>query len=70
MTIFILKTEGIRKERDIIQIRDVQFRLIAYFRLGNPDKELDNCDLSDNKEMILETASKIPYGIIEEIILD
>ena len=67
MTIHILKTKGTDKLPDHIQIRDAKFRLMAYFKIKNPDRALEKCNLIDKIELILGIAGKIPYGKIEKV---
>ena len=64
---YILKIQGTKKIPDFIQIRDHDFTLIAYFRINNPKRALGRCNLLDKMDQILEIASKLPYGQVQEL---
>ena len=64
---YILKIKGKAKIPDYIQIRDNKFTLIAYFRVDNIERGLNQSGLSIHSEKIKNAISKIEYGKIESI---
>jgi hypothetical protein len=70
MTIYILKIEGTAKIPDYIQIRNEDFTLIAYFRINNPLRALNRCNLQNKTDQIIEIAGKLPYGKVEKVVFD
>ena len=66
MTVYILKIRGTEKIPDYIQIRDDKFRLLAYFKIKNPKRALEKCNLASKAERILEIAETLPYGKLEK----
>jgi hypothetical protein len=64
---YILKIQGTRKIPDFIQIRDDEFTLIAYFRINNPKRALNRCNLLDKMDQILEIAENLPYGQVRQL---
>lgn len=64
---YIIKIEGTAKIPDFVQIRDDDFTLIAYFRINNPRHALFRCRLIDKQDHIVELATKLPYGKIQEL---
>jgi hypothetical protein len=70
MKIYILKTEGIGKMADHVQIRDEKLRLIAFFNINHPEKSLESCGLSAWHQKITEAAAMVPYGKIEGLTLE
>jgi hypothetical protein len=67
MTLYILKIQGTRKIPDYIQIRDMDFTLVAYFRINNPRRALSRCNLLDHLDQIVEIAGSLPYGKIYKL---
>ncbi|MBE0648560.1 MAG: fructose-6-phosphate aldolase [Bacteroidales bacterium] len=61
---YIVKIQGTTKIPDFIQIRDDDFTLIAYFRINNPRRALNRCNLIDKQDEIIGLAKKLPYGKI------
>ena len=67
MIIYIFKIQGTTKIPDYIQIRDMDFTLIAYFRLNNPRRALIRCNLLDKMDEIISIAKELPYGEIRKL---
>jgi len=61
---YIVKIQGTANIPDFIQIRDNDFTLIAYFRINNPRKALQRCNLIHQEARILKLAADLPYGKI------
>ncbi|MFZ4521865.1 MAG: hypothetical protein ACOYNC_09175 [Bacteroidales bacterium] len=59
---YILKTEGVGKVPDYIQIRDDSFALIAYFKVTSPRTALERCGLILKMEEILAILNDLDYG--------
>ena len=64
---YILKIRGTSKIPDYIQIRDVDFSLIAYFKISHPKTALTRCNLIDKQEDIIEIARGLEYGKIQKL---
>ncbi len=64
---YILKTKGIGKIPDFVQIRDENFALIAYFKITNPQTALARCNLLDKKDEILNIIGGLAYGKIQKL---
>ena len=67
---FIIKIKGKSKIPDYVQIRDKNYTLIAYFRADRPEKHLEKAGLADYQEYIMELVSKLPFGILTNLILN
>lgn len=61
---YILKIKGGVKIPGYIQIRDNNFTLIDYFRVGHKSSWLDQYGFSDKKDEILKLIQELPYGKI------
>ena len=64
---FVLKIKGNGKIPDHIQIRDVNFTLIAYFKLGNHIQALKKCNLIRYEKEFVNIITEIPYGEIKPL---
>ncbi len=64
---YILKTQGCDKIPDYIQIRDLNFSLIAHFKAKSPNRAIFKHGLSFQRTQILELINQIPYGILTKI---
>jgi len=64
---YIIKIQGTKKIPDFIQIRIDDFTLVAYFRINNPRRALNRCNLIDKQDQIIELARKLPYGKIQKL---
>jgi len=64
---YIIKIQGTKKIPDFIQIRNDDFTLVAYFRINNPRRALNRCNLIDKQDQIIELARKLPYGKIQKL---
>ena len=67
---FVLKIKGNGKIPDHIQIRDANFTLIAYFKLGNHTNALKRCNLSQYEKKFISFIKKIPYGEIKPLTIN
>ncbi|MCK9204493.1 MAG: hypothetical protein M0P58_08695 [Bacteroidales bacterium] len=65
--IYILKIKGTQRIPDYIQIRDEEFKLIAYFKATNPKTALARCNLLDKIDQILAIANNLEYGKIRKL---
>lgn len=64
---YLLKVKGKAKIPDYVQLRDHTFTLIAYFRLDRPERALEKSGLESYAEMIIKSASEIPFGEVHQI---
>ena len=69
LVLFLLKIEGTRRVPDYIQIRDEDFKLIAYFKISNPRTSLVRCNLLDHMDEILQAAAQLEYGKIRKMVI-
>ncbi len=69
VVLFLLKIEGTRRVPDYIQIRDEDFKLIAYFKISNPRTSLVRCNLLDHMDEILQAAAQLEYGKIRKMVI-
>lgn len=63
---YILKIKGNGKIPDHVQLRDDDFTLVAYFKVGNHAQALKKCGLSAYENEFANFAASIPYGIIKQ----
>ncbi|MBY0244713.1 MAG: fructose-6-phosphate aldolase [Sphingobacteriaceae bacterium] len=59
---YLLKTKGIAKIPDYVQLRDEGFTLLAYFRVDRPDKSLEKIGLGDKQAHIMQIINDAPFG--------
>ena len=64
---YILKVKGQVKIPDFIQLRDKDFRLIAYFRVDRPLKDLDKYGLDGKEEQLKEIIQNLEVGTVKKI---
>lgn len=64
---YLLKVKGKAKIPDYVQLRDNSFSLVAYFRLDRPERALEKSGLEAFSEVILKTASEMPFGEVRPI---
>jgi len=64
MNYHIIKVKGVAKIPDYVQLRDDKFTLLAYFRVGRPEKSLDKAGLHDKTEYIMNVIKDLPFGQI------
>jgi len=59
---FILKVKGQAKIPHYIQLRDENFRLIAYFRVDRPLVNLEKYGLAGKEEELKKVIEELEYG--------
>ena len=64
---YILKVQGQAKIPNYIQLRDDNFRLIAYFRVDRPLKDLGKYGLEGKDQELREVIDKLEYGTVKKL---
>jgi len=64
---YILKTKGMAKIPDYVQIRDNNFVLICHFRVDKPQMALDKQNFKKTTDEIIEIINTIPFGKLTEV---
>ena len=64
---YILKIRGTGKIPDHLQIRDEDFKLLAYFKVTNPKTALSRCNLLHKQAELLSIAEGLEYGKIQKL---
>ena len=59
---YIIKVKGKAKIPDHVQLRDVNFVLIAYFRADKPIKKAERYGLEGKEVRLKEIIDNLPYG--------
>lgn len=68
--IFLIKIQGKNKIPDYVQLRDENYKLLAYFRADRPEKALSKCGFDDHMQQFIEIINNIPFGKMKKIQLN
>jgi len=68
--IFLIKIQGKNKIPDYVQIRDQNYKLLAYFRADRPEKALSKCGFDARIPQFIEIINNIPFGKMKKIQFD
>ena len=64
---YIIKVKGKAKIPDYIQLRDVNFVLVAYFRADRPLKKLEKYGLEGKEIELSRIIENLSYGKLEPL---
>lgn len=64
---YIIKVKGKAKIPDYIQIRDVNFVLVAYFRTDRPMKNVEKFGLEGKEEELAALIAGLPFGKLQKL---
>ncbi|TVP46375.1 MAG: fructose-6-phosphate aldolase [Mongoliibacter sp.] len=64
---YIIKVKGKAKIPDYIQIRDLNFVLVAYFRADRPLKNLEKFGLEGKEKELEELINQLPFGKLQKL---
>ncbi len=64
---YILKTKGIAKIPDYVQIRDKDFVLICHFRADKPHMALNKQNFKKPASELVEIINNLPFGKLTEV---
>lgn len=64
---YFLKTKGTNLIPDFMQVRDINFTLIAHFRVDRFAENLSKINISKNKEEVIKDIENLEYGVLFEI---
>lgn len=64
---YIIKVKGKAKIPDYIQIRDVDFVLVAYFRADRPMKNVEKFGLEGKEEELAALIAGLPFGKLQKL---
>ncbi|EOZ95498.1 MULTISPECIES: hypothetical protein [Cyclobacteriaceae] len=64
---YIIKVKGKAKIPDYIQIRDLNFVLVAYFRADRPMKNLEKFGLEGKEKELEELINQLPFGKLQKL---
>lgn len=64
---YIIKVKGKAKIPDYIQIRDVNFVLVAYFRADRPLKNIEKFGLEGKEAQLEEVIKNLPFGKLQKL---
>lgn len=64
---FVLKIKGKAKIPDYVQLRDEEYKLIAYFRLDRPEKALSKAGFAANEDEMMQFIHSIEYGSVSRL---
>ena len=64
---YILKTRGMAKIPDYVQIRDDNFVLICHFRVDKPNQTLDKQNFKKSTEEIIEVLENLKFGVLTKV---
>jgi hypothetical protein len=66
-TMYIIKVKGKAKIPDYIQLRDVNFVLIAYFRADRPLQKLEKYGLEGKETELRALIDILPFGKLRKL---
>ncbi|MFT7035055.1 MAG: hypothetical protein ACJA2S_003576 [Cyclobacteriaceae bacterium] len=64
---YIIKVKGKAKIPDYIQLRDMDFVLVAYFRADRPLKKLEKYGLAGKEIELAAVIDRLSYGKLEPL---
>lgn len=64
---YIIKVKGKAKIPDYIQIRDINFVLVAYFRADRPLKNIEKFGLQGKEEELVALIKELPFGKLQKL---
>jgi hypothetical protein len=67
--IFLIKVQGKNKIPDYVQLRDENYKLMAYFRADRPEKTLVKCGFENHISKFVEIINNMPFGRMTKISL-
>jgi len=67
--IFFFKVQGKNKIPDYVQLRDENYKLLAYFRADRPEKALVKCGFENHIAHFKEIINNMPFGRMTKISL-
>ena len=66
---FLIKVQGKNKIPDYVQLRDEDYKLMAYFRADRPEKALIKCGFEAHIPLFKEIINNVPFGRMTKILL-
>lgn len=67
--IFLIKVRGKNKIPDYVQLRDENYKLMAYFRADRPEKALVKYGFENHITWFVEIIDKMPFGKMTKLSL-
>lgn len=64
---YVIKTKGIARIPDYVQIRDNDFVLICHFRADKPHRAIQKQNFRKEVDEIVEFINKLPFGKLTKI---
>jgi len=66
---FLIKVQGKNKIPDYVQLRDENYKLLAYFRADRPEKALIKCGFEAHISRFKDIINNMPFGRMTKISL-